>query len=473
MHPSKKNLILINPWIYDFAAYDLWSQPLGLLYLASFLRYNGFNISYLDCLRAAESNAETKPGKYGIGKYQREVVSKPEILKDIPRKYARYGITEQEFLRRLAAVPQPDAILITSIMTYWYPGPQHVVELAKRMYPDVPIILGGIYATLLPQHARTVIQPDYIIQGPGEWQVLKILADILDLDLATEPSFKNLDDYPYPALDLIPHLRYQCIITARGCPFDCSFCAQKQISMQFKQRKPDQVLKEMTSHYNKFKKRDFAFYDDALFVRKEKHIKVILNKIIESRFPFRLHTPNGLFAKEIDEELAVLMYKSNFKTIRLSFETVNENRQKDMFDKISNQGMKEAVRNLVFAGYRAKEIEAYIIMGLPEQTLEEIIESIIFINNLGVKVKLASFSPIPGTLDFKRAVQSGKISKDIDPLLTNNTIFPLRNAKMNYDVFRKVRIFSQILNEAAQKEYTPFSNDQLGNSLRKVIRDLY
>ena len=46
----QKELLLINPWIYDFTAYDLWSKPLGLLYLASFLRKFNFNISYIDCL---------------------------------------------------------------------------------------------------------------------------------------------------------------------------------------------------------------------------------------------------------------------------------------------------------------------------------------------------------------------------------------------------------------------------------------
>jgi len=46
----KPSLILVNPWIYDFAAYDLWSKPLGLLYLAGFLREYGFRIHLIDCL---------------------------------------------------------------------------------------------------------------------------------------------------------------------------------------------------------------------------------------------------------------------------------------------------------------------------------------------------------------------------------------------------------------------------------------
>jgi hypothetical protein len=47
----KKNILLVNPWIYDFAAYDFWLAPLGLLSLAAFLRKNGYDIRMIDCLR--------------------------------------------------------------------------------------------------------------------------------------------------------------------------------------------------------------------------------------------------------------------------------------------------------------------------------------------------------------------------------------------------------------------------------------
>ena len=89
-----KNLLLVNPWIYDFAAFDLWSKPLGLLYIASFLRYNNFNINYIDCLDKYGLNQIPKIKKYGQGNFYREEIEKPVILKEINRKYARYGIPE-------------------------------------------------------------------------------------------------------------------------------------------------------------------------------------------------------------------------------------------------------------------------------------------------------------------------------------------------------------------------------------------
>jgi len=472
MNTSANNLLLINPWIFDFTAFDLWSQPLGLLYIASFLRSHGFNISYLDCLRSDDPSIEKKPKKYGVGNYQRETVGTPSLLRNIPRKFARYGISEYEFINKLKNVPVPNAILITSIMTYWYVGPSEIVKIVRTLYPDVPVILGGIYASLLPEHAKKVVKPDYIIEGPGEWKVLHLLNKLLNHPVEINTNIENLDDYPYPAFDLVPNLRYLCIMTSRGCPYNCSFCAQKHVAAKFSQRNPESVIEEIIYHSQKFKLRDVAFYDDALFINKERHIKVILQKLIDTKLSVRFHTPNGLFARDIDEELACLLFQANFKTIRLSFETSNESRRTDMSNKISNDGMVMAVNNLVKAGYSASDLEAYVIMGLPDQQLDEILKSIIFVNNLGVQVRLASFSPIPKTKDYDRAVKSGIISENIDPLLTNKTIFPLKSPDLDYETFRKVRIFSHLLNDAAKRNMAPFAHDPIGTSLGRILRDL-
>jgi radical SAM superfamily enzyme YgiQ (UPF0313 family) len=468
-----KKLLLINPWIYDFTAYDLWSKPLGLLYIASFLRMFEFEVSLIDCMdRHAAGSKKIKVKKYGIGGYHRKIIEKPAILQHIPRHYARYGIDEELFINKLKQHKDAAAVLVTSIMTYWYPGVKRTVDLIREYLPGIPVILGGAYATLLQEHAKNVIKPDYIITGPGELKTLQLVSEILNVKIDSSRLPKNLDEYPYPAFDLINQPDYLIIMTARGCPYDCSFCAQKLISMPFTQRSPDKVVEEAAYHYNRFRLRDFAFYDDALFISKEKHIQVILSKIIEMNLPLRFHSPNGLFAKHIDKELAELMYRSNFKTIRLSFETSNESRRKDMYSKVSNEDMINAVDNLVQAGYKAKELEAYVLMGLPDQELEEVLASIIFIHNLGIQVRLASFSPIPKTREFQRAVDHGYIDENIDPLLTNKTIFPLSNQTFSYEMFRKLRAFSYVLNEAVMRGLSLFTDKSIGNAVRKAVSQI-
>lgn len=470
----KSKLLLINPWIYDFAAYDLWSKPLGLLYLASFLRSVGYNIYYIDCLDKYDQNGvpfkSIKVKKDGRGGYQRTIVEKPTVLEGIPRHFARYGVDESYFRKLLRLHKDAASVLVTSIMTYWYPGVRHVTDIVREELPGVPVILGGIYATLMPDHVRKTIKPDYLITGPGEMQTLNLLSELLGFPENKIKIPQILDEYPYPAFDLINHPDYLPIMTARGCPYNCSFCAQKIIAMPYTRRSPENVLDEFRTHHRKFGIRDFAFYDDALFIKKDEHIKVILESLIKERTKLRLHSPNGLFARDIDTELAELMWQSGFKTIRLSFETSNEDRRKDMFSKVSNKDMIRAVQLLTTAGYRPDDLEAYVMMGLPFQSLEEIIASIVFVHNLGVQVRLASFSPIPGTVEFERAVKARLIDENIDPLLTNKSIFPLKNEENSYDVYRQVRSFTQVLNEAVKRGARIFGDNEIGTAIKSILR---
>jgi radical SAM superfamily enzyme YgiQ (UPF0313 family) len=467
-------LLLINPWIYDFTAYDLWSKPLGLLYLASFLRKLGYKIRYIDCTEhyPNETKPSVKAKKYGAGHYSRQVIEKPDILKHIPRNFARYGINEDNFTRRLLEYRDSDAVLLTSMMTYWYPGLKRAVELVRKHLPGKPVILGGVYATLLPDHARRQIQPDYLITGPGEIKVAELLAVLSGGDIAGAAIPETLDDYPWPAFDLIKQPRYLVALTSRGCPYSCSICAQSQIAMPFAQRSPEAVVAEIMHHGKVYRVQDFAFYDDALFINRDHHIKRILEMLIRQRIPLRFHTPNGLFARQIDPELAELMYKSAFKTVRLSFETSDDARKMDLNSKVSNEDMIKAVANLTAAGYKASDLEAYVLMGLPSQSMEEVIASILFAHSLGIIVRLAFFSPIPGTLEFRRAVASGLIPEDVDPLITNKSIFMLSTGLYDGESFRKVTDFAQALNELARRNLRQVTDVRIGAAVSRIVKEM-
>ncbi len=65
----------------------------------------------------------------------------------------KLGFFPEVFEQELRKIRKPSAILITSLMTYWYPGVRKAVSLVKKVHPGVPVILGGIYARLCPDHA--------------------------------------------------------------------------------------------------------------------------------------------------------------------------------------------------------------------------------------------------------------------------------------------------------------------------------
>jgi radical SAM superfamily enzyme YgiQ (UPF0313 family) len=447
-------ILLVNPWIADFAAYDLWAKPLGLLYVGKFLREHGYNIDLIDLQDRTKWSADPVLGKYvnsGRGKYNKTKIEKPDIVKHIPRHFGLYGATKEQFETELAGY-SPAAILITSQMTYWYPGIQYTVNVLRKRFPEVPIILGGIYATLFPEHAQNNIQPDYLITGAGEKQVLKLLDHLFNVnrDYTGIPQFNDQGCLPW---DLYDKLDSVGIMSSRGCPYSCSFCATKILHPEFCMRQPEDVINEIIYIYNNFNVRNYAFYDDALFTNKESHIKPILRAIIDQGLGIKFHTPNGLFAREIDQELARLMKNSGFKTIRLSLESSVKKWQKESSSKVNSRDFSQAAAKLKQAGYKASEIEAYLIMGLPGQTPEEVKTSLRFVYQCGAISRLASFTPISGTQDWKRAISEGFIDQDIDPLLTNNTVYACANPEFPQEKFQELRHFSNQLNQKVRNKY--------------------
>ncbi|MBW1614035.1 MAG: hypothetical protein JRJ57_08705 [Deltaproteobacteria bacterium] len=226
----KPAVILINPWIYDFAAYDLWAKPLGLLYLASHLRERGFSVHLIDCLDVHNPLMKDitnikKPirRKYGTGKFWKQTVPKPPGLSSIPRLYSRYGIAPQVFIEELKKVQRPAAILVTSLMTYWYPGVFEAINLAKDIHPDVPIILGS----------------------PNQFSPLEF-SQFLEKNI---PNFLSEEKaqpfFPYPAFDLLSEIDYICLLSSSGCPFRCTYCASHYLSPSFIKREPRELFEEV------------------------------------------------------------------------------------------------------------------------------------------------------------------------------------------------------------------------------------
>jgi radical SAM superfamily enzyme YgiQ (UPF0313 family) len=415
---NSPHILLINPWITDFTAYNFWIKPLGLLYIASLLRENGFRVTVIDCL---DFYGKTK--KYGDGKFFKTKIEKPLPLKSVPRNYSQYGIPEEILLKRLSLLEEkPNLIGITSGMTYWYPGVFKIIEITRELFKNVQIILGGIYATLCYEHAKKYSNVDIVFNGRGESGVLKLIEELTKFKLKTPNS--ELRTNIYPAFDLYPQLDYVCISTSRGCPFQCTYCASPFLTKGFFRRDPLKVVDEIEYWTTKFHIKNIAFYDDALLIESSKHIIPILKEMIRRGIRCNFHTPNGLHIKGIDQEVADLLYRTGFRTIRLGFETSDETNQIETGGKVDNQEFKGAIKSLKRAGYSNEEIGVYVMVGLPEQKVGEVEESMAFVKEAGAKPMLVEYSPIPHTPLFEKAKRNSQFDLENEPLFHNNSILP-------------------------------------------------
>ncbi len=418
-------ILLINPWITDFAAFDLWAKPLGLLYAGAFLAARGHEIRMVDCMHRFQGpdgyvGEEIRP--YGTGKFRREIIPKPSCLAHVPRYFCRYGIPVEMFREKVLEGPPPDVALVTSIMTYWYPGAFEAIALLQEMLPGTPVALGGIYSQLCPEHARTHSGADRVITGALPSRIVEAVESLAGKSGEGPLIPDAFECWPEPAWDMYRDLPAAGVMTSRGCPMRCTACASHLLAGEF-ERKTPRAAAEAVLALAARGVRDIAFYDDALLLHADRYAAPLFEELAEAGAPVRLHTPNGLHVREITPELAELMRRAGMVTIRLSLETVSGERAKERYSgKVSRELFRRAVQALQHTGFTPEDMGAYVLAGLPGQEPEEAFETVAFSHSRGVRVFPALFSPVPGTKEYDRAIEGGLLGPDDDPLLQNNTL---------------------------------------------------
>lgn len=415
---NRVDFLLINPWIYDFSAHDFWLRPYGLLKLAGRLRKEGYTLFFLDLLDPFHPKLPKIPKRkaFGTGHFYKEVIPKPTYFLDVPRRLYRYGLPFEVFKDEVVKL-QFSAVMLTCTLTYWYPGLFSLLRFFSEFYPEVPIFIGGIYAKLCQDHLQSFVEKH--ISNP----VMIVLEDLDTFVNGLKEKFVPTGNplaHDYPAFDLQGSLPYVIIQSSHGCPFSCPYCASRRLNPTFKQRDPKEVVEEILFWHIRFGVIDFAFYDDALLVNFENHLGIIIESLLEKNLKLRFHTPNALHARFITRDVADLLKRVGFTTIRLGFERL-ENR---IDNKVTTEEFIEAVQNLKEAGFTSREIGAYVLFGLPDEDFEEVKKSLHFLEGLRVSPFLAEFSPVPGTYLFEIAKSISRYPIEEDPLFHNKSVFP-------------------------------------------------
>jgi len=383
-----------------------------------------------------------KRNEYGIGRFSKQRIDRPQPLSEFPRSYFRYGISRERFLQHLSALSPPDLILVTSMMTYWYPGVNDTIQAIRSVYPEVPLILGGNYVSLCPDHAG-LSGADRVLAGPGEMHIAGIIEDVFGQSPSFLPDLVDLDSHPFPAFDLIPHPDPLPILTARGCPHRCTYCAAHSLYPGFRRRDPVKVADEIRHWHLRFGVRNFSFYDDAFLADPPAMALPLLRTLHKRADPVLFHCPNGLHARALSSELAKLMFCTGFRTIRLGFESADPSLQRQTGGKVRNDELVRAIRYLREAGYEGSEIGVYLLCGLPGQTARQVEESIRFVQSLGARALLAEYSPIPGTGLWEDACRTSPYDLSRDPLFHNNTLLPCRSDFLTYRDYRRLKSLSR------------------------------
>ena len=296
-------IVLIRPLFPRFLQPN---PPLGLGYLAAVLEKNGYKVYIIDC------------GLLNIN-YEKVI----------------------DYLIKI----KPILIGITSL-TVHYNQMKKLSNLIKENseLKDIPLVLGGVHVTFLPETSIKECNADFCIIGEGEITLLELVNAIKnktplneikglafkqnDDIIINEPRdlIENLDELPFPAWHLIPpnlypqdphgheYIRapYAPIMTTRGCPFKCSYCASTNFwKNKFRRRSPKNVVDEIEFLMKNFGIREIHIWDDNFTLIKN-HVIGICNEIIKRGLDLKLKCPNGVRVDSLDEKLLAKMKKAGF-----------------------------------------------------------------------------------------------------------------------------------------------------------------
>ncbi|MDR2734750.1 MAG: radical SAM protein [Spirochaetota bacterium] len=433
---SKDILLFVNPYIEDFAAYDHFMKPYGLLLLAAQFR-ESYDLYFLD------AQARKDCGSEYCGSLVSEKIATPAILAEVPRRYRRYGIAASDFIAKAKALPVPRFIFVTSGMTYWYGGVQYTIALLRGIFPEAKILLGGNYACLLEEYARKYSGADYVIAKKDLASVVREVRTIISDAIPEAPILTHI-----PAWDLLDSPGAHAslpVLTSFGCPYRCSYCSGWKLEPR-SALDLAQALELFTHARTRYGTRCFAFYDDALLVGSETHALPLFTELARICPDLELFTPNGLHARHITRELARAMRACGFRDARLALESIDDAYIQSSGAKITRDEFARAADHLFEAGFAPGEIKAYCMVGAPRPQLpvagayapilvagaprpqqdsedifvhaESVHETMEFARRLSVVPMLAWYSPVPGSRDFAFLAERYDLS---DPLRHNNT----------------------------------------------------
>lgn len=356
-------------------------MPNGLMWLTAYLKDKGFDIS--------ARNLSNKDWDYAKRVILEE---KPDIVGISCFSFNRRACVE---LARIVKLASKDTIVV-------FGGP-HATLMAEQMlanYPQIDFIVKG-EAELVMEDLLQHIKED---KDTGNVKGLFMRKDNKVVFSGDQELIADLDRLPLPAR----HFRYNQIITARGCPADCIYCATPKLcGRKVRFRSAKHVVDEIEMLHKKYKISYFFLSDDTFNIKKE-HLISICDEIIKRKLQIVWNCM--LRVDMVSREMFESMKKAGCVSVFFGIESGSPEILKTLNKGITREQVKEACRLAREFGF---EIQTYFIVGSPGEsssTIEETRNLISEIRPMAVTTTLMTL--YPGTGLYERARESGFISDD-------------------------------------------------------------
>ena len=442
-------ILLINPpqTFYPGSEPPAGNLPIGLMYIAAVLQKAKYQVEISDAFFAGADFE-------GTGETLTVGLSFEQIKEEIKNR-------------------RPDIVGIAGPFTCQIGNAIETSKVIKEVNPNILTVLGGPHVTLVPQEvleeAKTI---DIAVTGEGEYAMLEIaqhlegkkaLSEIKGIAYrqdgsivvnARRPFLVDLDELPYPAYDLVDMEKYLSpskigyrsfqdraisMITSRGCPFNCCFCAvHLHMGQSFRAHSAEYVLNHIQYVVDKFKVKNIFFEDDNLTLDLNR-FEAICDGIINRKIKIGWETPNGIRADCLTMQLLKKMKQSGANSIFVGVESGDQ----QILDKVVCKSLN--LNKVVEFAKNSQEIGlktgAFYIIGFPGETKQNMQSTVDFALNLkrkyDVGMHLFAATPSYGTRLYEECRAKGYLPSDLSwnsfaqarqakgmPLITTNEFTP-------------------------------------------------
>lgn len=390
MEKKIKKIVLISPnTTIDKECIKRLVSPFGLLYIAAVLEKEGYEVSLIDSPCEGYEN----------------------VIED--GDYVTYGLNYNQIREKIER-ENPDAVGIACFFSYNENKVYQLCKLVKSVNGGIITITGGIHPSYYPKEMLEKCKElDLVIMKEGEYRLLKFL-NALNAgesyeqqegiafrkggEVVVNPAtsyITNLDEIPFPARHLQDMEKYikvgkftnpfsrkkrvGRVLTTRGCPYNCCFCAGSQFCGNIRFRSVENVIQEMRFLKEKYDIEEIQFLDDNLTVNKKRVMELF--RRMKEEFDFVWCTPGGVMMKLLDEEMLKAMAECGCYQLTFSPETGSQRVLNEIIHKPFNLN---AVKPLVDIAHKYDiDIHANFIVGLPGETREELMQTFDFAKEAG------------------------------------------------------------------------------------------
>ena len=401
--------------------------PLGISYIAASLLKSNIDVDVFDCcVEGWHIEKESQSGSL-----------------------ITYGLPPAEMLEKIKD-KKYDIVGISVLFSTDLPNLYETTKAIKEKMPNAIIVTGGLHPTIYPKEIfdldmlynkkRTI---DFVMRGEGEFRFVEFLNNLKEgqIDLSADglcgfnekkifinsqiKTIEDLDTIPFPAFELLPIEKYfkinipfspvpqgdrvLPILTTRGCPIGCSFCANTNTWKKHRKRSPDNIIEEVAYLKKKFNIDELQFADDNLTFD-NKHAIEKFTRLKEENILWC--TPNGTMINKLTPELIKVMAESGMYQITLSLDSANARTLKELHHKPVNLN---SIPGLIA---KCKELGVFthgtLVVGMPSETIQEVKDGFEYVKNNLDFTSVSTFiaAAIPGSELYHEMLDKQKITKE-------------------------------------------------------------